>query len=381
MAEVIIFGAGKTGRGFIGYLCHSSGYTLTFVDKNEELVRQLNEEKQYKINILGDPAKNITLSNYHAFVSDDKRWMSHFCNASMAFVSVVGTNFPSLAPLLCKAIEKRYHLYPEQPFNIITCENYTSAAAYLRRLITGLCPNTSLQKWIHSHVGIVEAMVLCTSLDPSGDDHPLTINNQPFYELPCDAEAFRGDPPPLTGLKPLRNFSHQLERKIYTYNCINAIISYMGACKGYQWLWEAAEDKEILQVAHQAGQEISQALIAEYGFDPTEQAQWIQAAISKFSNRNIPDPIERNAADVRRKLSRNDRLTGPALLCLKHHITPSAIIKGMIAAFSYNDKGFSVLRYIEKEGVEKVIHEICGLDPGEPLFNLIVSSFHHSRTL
>lgn len=175
------------------------------------------------------------------------------------------------------------------------------------------------------------------------------------------------------GLKPLNNFSNQLRRKIYTYNCINAVITYLGARKGYTQLYEAGNDQEILVTARKAANETCQAQVAEFGFDSKEQEEWMNAALAKFADKNVPDPIERNGADPERKLGRDDRLIGPALLALKHRIYPEGLLAGIMACFDYRDtnKDSTIADMIREKGADFVLKEICGLSPNEELFMLI----------
>jgi mannitol-1-phosphate 5-dehydrogenase len=47
--KIVIFGAGRIGRSFIGQLFSRSGFEVVFVDINEELISRLNSDKQYKV--------------------------------------------------------------------------------------------------------------------------------------------------------------------------------------------------------------------------------------------------------------------------------------------------------------------------------------------
>ncbi|MEJ7679095.1 MAG: hypothetical protein WKG06_14815 [Segetibacter sp.] len=58
--------------------------------------------------------------------------------------------------------------------------------------------------------------------------------------------------------------------------------------------------------------------------------------MKKYTDPTINDQIERNANDTRRKLSKEERLVGPALLCLKHGRIPYAYAKAIAAAYYYN---------------------------------------------
>ena len=46
MSKIIVIGAGKTGRGFIGRLLQEADKEVVFVDKNEKLVKELKQQKE-----------------------------------------------------------------------------------------------------------------------------------------------------------------------------------------------------------------------------------------------------------------------------------------------------------------------------------------------
>jgi mannitol-1-phosphate 5-dehydrogenase len=227
------------------------------------------------------------------------------------------------------------------------------------------------------NVGFVEAMVLTTCLgpaDPKSD--PLSIRAQNSFRLPCDGDAFKGDSHWWTSrqwhtLEPLPNFARQLIRKIYTYNGINAVICYLGAELGHTDLAAAARDPRIVPLAKQAGDEAGAGLIGEYGFDAAEQERWCAAALAKFADASIPDPIARNAADPARKLARDDRLVGPALLALKHGREPEALACGIVAAANFRDEGKPSL-LTQHGSLERMLSEVCKLSPNEPLYQLVL---------
>ena len=57
--------------------------------------------------------------------------------------------------------------------------------------------------------------------------------------------------------------------------------------------------------------------------------------MAKYQDTAIRDPIERNARDPVRKLSRYDRLMGPTYLCLKHGLPCENLAVGVAAALRY----------------------------------------------
>lgn len=370
-ATALIFGAGKTGRGFAAHLAFLGGYEPILIDKDRQLVSRLLSAGRYAIRLLDEEKTVCTIRPAGVFAIDDPSWIAYFTATSLVFTAVFGNNLEALAASLLPAFEKRHSENPEQLLTIITCENLTDAAGILKRRVLGhLSPETA--RWAAEKTGFSESIILRTCLDAGPGDPALTVQAQNYFELPCDGDALKENLP-VYGLKPLPHFADQLRRKIYTYNCINAVITYLGAQKGYTQLYEAANDAEILATAEKAAHESSCAQQAEFGFDRGEQQEWVKAAFAKFADRNIPDPIVRNGADPIRKLGREDRLIGPALLALKHGIYPEGLLKGILASFSYYDpdKKQQLFDLIGKKGLPVVLQEVCGLSMQDELALLI----------
>ncbi len=131
------------------------------------------------------------------------------------------------------------------------------------------------------------------------------------------------------------NFERELTRKLFTYNCVNAMVCYLGYLAGYEWLADAANDQRIATLALQAGRESSAALVKAYNFQPEEQRQWCERALAKYQDETIRDPIERNARDPVRKLGRFERLLGPIHLCKEHDLPYDSLLIGVAAALQY----------------------------------------------
>jgi mannitol-1-phosphate 5-dehydrogenase len=367
----LIFGAGKTGRGFAAHLAFLGGYDIILVDKNEQLVSDLSATGQYEIQVLDNEERNCTIKTEAAYHIDDRSWQDKFVETSLVFTAVFGNNLEALAQDVAPALERRFVENHHALLTIITCENLTDAVGVLKKAVTKHL-DAEQETWLAQAVGFSESIIFRTCLEASADQSPLTIRAQNFFELPCDADEIK-EALTVYGLKPLKNFKHQLRRKIYTYNCINAVITYLGAQKGYTQLYEAGNDAEILAAASKAANETSRALIAEYSFDLKEQEEWTTAAFAKFADRNIPDPIDRNVADPERKLGREDRLIGPALLALKHGIYPAGLLTGIMACFDYEDpiKNYRIADKIRDYGPDHVLQEVCGLSKEEELFSII----------
>lgn len=294
--KVVIFGSGKTGRGFAAHLTHLGGFSVILVDRDKRLVDDLIRTGRYDIQVLGNQGNNCTIFPEAVYHIQDEGWIQEFSDSSLGMCSVFGNNLEDLSKFLAKGIKYRRRTNPDQAFNFITCENYAGAASFLRERLSDNLDNKT-RSWLNLKMGISESIILSTCIGPTKDQDPLTIRAQNFFELPCDGEAFKGELPGIYGLKPLSGFSNQLRRKIYTYNCINAVITYLGSQAGYNLLSEAGNDPDIVSIARKAARESSDAQIAEYAFDRNEQHNWEEAAFRKFADVHIPDTISRNGAD------------------------------------------------------------------------------------
>jgi mannitol-1-phosphate 5-dehydrogenase len=371
--EAVVFSAGKTARGFIAHLLTLSGYHITFVEKNPELVDALRKQGKYKVNVFGAPEKSLVIRDFVVLQSEEReRVREAVANASVIFISVGGQNLPHVAPLLAEALEGR-----AEPINIILAENYFEAGKILRtNLLEHIDP--AKREWLNKSVGIVEAAIMRTSTDFSEettDSEPLTLFVQNMWEMPTDKSAFVGEIPPIQGLAPKDNFQNGLVQKVFTYNAINAVITYLGNLKGYKLLRDAAHDEEILAVARAAASEANEALIKRYGFDRKEQQAMADSSIAKYQMKEIVDPVERNGRDPLRKLSRNDRLVGPACLALEYGIRPEAFSQAIAAGYHYVSPGdpasLIIQKLIREVGIREAVSRVSGIESNSPLTDMV----------
>jgi len=261
--SAVIFGAGKTGRGFIAHLLTLSGYRLTFVEKLPALVKLLRERASYNVRIMGSPDKDIVIAGFETLGTDEvERVAGAIAAAEVVFVSIGGPNLPQIAPQLAAGVRAAHSAGRTTPLNIILCENYFQPGRWLRALISEQLRDNE-RDWFHRNAGIVEALVLRSTVDPPEEAKaadPLSLNSQDTWEMPADREAFVGEIPAILWLAPKEGFQSGLIRKLYTYNSVNAVISYMGYMKGYAMLSEAANDPDIAEAAREAAREAGEAL-------------------------------------------------------------------------------------------------------------------------
>lgn len=326
--HAVIFGAGKVGRGFLAQLLYRAGWTFSLVDAHLESVKALRQNRGWStFNLSTEKIEWIQAEGVYHTSENLEQIIAH---ADLILTSMGATQLLNWAEEirvpLCKRLE-------EGKLDLILAENHPRPAFAVRKAL--MQNSTEKQsKLIEEQLGIAQAQVLRSCIEPLETQHPLTVQIQDHWTLPLDGDALKTDFT-IHGFEKMPDFERELTRKLFTYNCVNAMVCYLGYLAGYEWLADAANDARISAIALQAGQESSAALVAAYGFEPAEQREWCERALAKYQDKTIRDPIERNARDPIRKLGRFERLLGPIHLCKEHDLPHQSLLIGVAAALQY----------------------------------------------
>ena len=373
---VLIVGAGKIARGYVGHLVALAGHPITFVDVNEALVRLINERGGYQVHILGSPEKSMRVKNIQALHTGDAGVAQAVAETGLVFVSVGGPNLPAVGAALAAGISARRRAGGRK-LNIVCCENWRKPAEVLREALAAQLGDED-RAYLAERVGIAEATVLRSSIEPTEAQRaadPLAVQAQDYWELQIDAEALVEPLPEVMGLQPVEGFHAALERKLFTYNAGNAVIGYLGMRRGHQFLHEAATDPLILEAARGVYEESGAAICAKHGYTREEQAAFAAQSLRKYQDPKIADPVERQVRDPIRKLSRYDRLIGPASLALEYGIRPWNLALAIAAALQYDNPSdpaaVQLQRLIAERGLDAALREVCGIEPDGTLARLV----------
>ena len=376
--NVLIIGAGKIGRGFIAHLFYVSVYNIWLLDASKEVVDLLNKEKKYRVDLAGEE-NDITEYIFieAAFTLDDKTKVEEVIgNADIIASSVGAANIEKVAEYIRDILidAKR-----KEPLNWIICENATNPAKKIKTVLLQK-EDAEFEEFVRSKLGLIETQVLRTGMSAKEEillKEPLALRMQDWWTLPLDKDAFVGPIPEVKGFLPKANFSNELVRKLYTFNGTNGPIAYIGWANGYKIVHESA--LAYPEYFKEIQEESAFGLIKEFDLDQKEQLEFMALAMKKYTDPAINDQIERNAADTKRKLGKDERLAGPALLCLKHGKTPYAYAKAIAAAYHYNgsnDEGTKeVQQTIHQEGIEKAVKKFSCIDGSSELYHLILASY------
>ena len=193
MSRIIVIGAGKTGRGFIGRLLQEAEKEVVFIDKNETLVKQLNDAGEFEVRFFGGVREAYKVDKFVAYTWESEELDKVFTEETeLIFVSVGGQNLKEVGCELAKVLKEGRHYY------IITAENASKPSVTLREAIG------------RSNVTISESTVFCTTIEDEG----IHINSENYPYLQCNAELLEGYVPEVKTIKVISNFSDFLTRKL-----------------------------------------------------------------------------------------------------------------------------------------------------------------------
>ena len=112
--KIVIFGAGKIGRSFIGQLFGCSGYKVVFVDVDPVMISLLNLHGSYRVVIKGETEEEIIVPDVQAISALDKdKVIEAVATAGILAVSVGKNALEKSNPCCCfrpcKKTGKWYH--------------------------------------------------------------------------------------------------------------------------------------------------------------------------------------------------------------------------------------------------------------------------------
>lgn len=370
--HAVIWGAGKIGRGFLAEIFQDAGCTLTFIEYDKVLVQKLKDAGSYTIHkAIGlDIHSETIISGYNVYNSCSTLSISNALihNPVIAAIAVHPSAVPEVIRSMAPAIMHRARHSPFEPLDIILCINMPHPSAYCRKLLKELLPQ-DCHDYLDNQVGLIDSVVMriCPETPPQMlDKDPLMVLTNGFPQMPVDRYAFKGPVPSTDMLYLSENIQAEEIRKIYTLNMAHAILAYLGTFKGYTYVADCMQDPWIRHVVSAALDEAAYGLFREFNYTRDEMDIWNRQIIHSLENPVLMDSLKRLGADSSRKLGKQDRLCGPALLCIKHGIWPSAIIKGIAYGFNFmqaGDRGTEeVQAYLHQNDIDKAIRKFCNLE-------------------
>jgi mannitol-1-phosphate 5-dehydrogenase len=136
------FGAGNIGRGFIGQLLHESGYDITFVDIQDDLVDALKKDGHYEVILADEREERVPVDRVTALhsINEADEVSERLAEADLITTAVGPSVLPVLAPVIAKGLVERVRR-GGAPVNVIACENMIWASEALRGFVMEHVPD------------------------------------------------------------------------------------------------------------------------------------------------------------------------------------------------------------------------------------------------
>ncbi|MDD7305699.1 MAG: mannitol-1-phosphate 5-dehydrogenase [Peptoniphilaceae bacterium] len=377
MEKAIQFGAGNIGRGFIGYLLNKSGYEVIFADVFDNVVDQINTDKEYTIFIKDVKNEEIKVRGIAAVNSTKEDIINQIADASIITTAVGPLNLKKIAPSIAKGIEKRFKENKKAYLNIIACENAIKASESLQNFVYNNL-SESTKTYADKYVGFPNCSV-DRIVPPSKNANPLDVSVENYYEWNVEKSAFKGQIPQIYGMNLVDNLLAYIERKLFTLNTGHASTAYLGALKGYTTIDQAINDKTIEDKVRAIMQESGQALIKKFSFDKDQHFLYIEKIIKRFKNPYLKDDVKRVGREPLRKLSINERFIKPLNTALSYELPVDNLLEGIAAALHFtNEEDIQALEMqnkIKDLGLKEAIKDITEISD-ENLIEKIIKSYN-----
>ena len=365
MKKFVMYGAGNIGRGFIGQLFSESGYSVGFVDINKEVIGRLNQDKSYPVDIVSNEGiEERIVENAYGIDGTDIELVSEEIANCDIMATAIGVNvLKFIAKPIALGLKKRFERNAK-PLNIIICENLIGADAFLKGLIKEQLPEYADK--VESEVGFVEASIgrmVPVVPEEKKQGNPLRVYVEPYNILPVDKDAFKGEIPEVKNLYPFAPFNLFIERKLFMHNMSHAITAYLGALRGYKYIYEAIADFDIKYVASKALIQSATAVAKENKVEMDFLIAHAENLLFRFKNVELGDTVERVGRDTKRKLSSNDRLIGAIKLAEKHNLPCEYLCLGVAGGLLFkpdaDESSIEVSAFAKEFGVEKALEKYC----------------------
>lgn len=389
--EVLIIGAGNSGRGMLGEMFYQDGWDITFCDNDTALVDGLRSQGSYhvkKTNLSRQTSEIVEVKGFQMIdtVNEEEEYLGRLAHTKLIATALKPAAFDDVIRHLALAVKIRYQEKNSEIACIILGANYVGLLEYYQQGITAYLTREE-KAYFDTHIVLVMSIVNRKNLKPICEENwldPYTIigDDKPVLRVE-DLEAVRALDPFPSFFQPEKNLSAAMAIKIWSGNVVQCSMAFVALKKGMRTSYQAACDEDAARIAYHVALEAYHGVFREYHVEEADVEAHAREAIEVFRNNRFSDDLYRIAREPLRKMSRNDRFVGPALLCLKYGKMPYFIAKalayGFVIRIDSDPDWEKIASLVAEKGIRGAVCEICQLDDAEArdhtLIELIVDAY------
>lgn len=370
--KAVHFGAGNIGRGFIGAVLQDAGFFVTFADVNQSILDSLLQAGKYELTQLDQSAKSTTYKDFTALnsMTQVEELIEAISEADLVTASVGAGILPRLAATISAGIQARKN---PVPLVVMACENAINATDILQKAIEEIYVSPNGAVYCNTAVDRI------VPKQASGTEPNVSV--EPFCEWVIDNTNLKNVELSIPGATFVSDLMPFIERKLFTVNTGHLTVAYLGQLSGCETISESLAKPEVLQFTRRVLEETSKALILKHSFDSAKHAEYVEKTLSRLSNPAIDDDVERVGRQPLRKLSRNERLIGPAAFLAENGQIPVNLLGVVGAALRFESESDPEVAKLQdllnRLNPEELVLEVCGIEKSHPLFENLIQVFSH----
>lgn len=358
--NILIIGAGKLGKGFIGEAFNKAKWQVTFLDKDPRVIENLAKGSyQVKISTSKEVYSRVINNYQQILTSNEHKEVSSFLSTDLVMVPVYPDDLYSVFKYLIFDFENMKMKYPDKKLDIVLLTNKVHLVKKIEQYLKENL-DTNLYDWMQSHIFIRDAIIRRST--NAKTNYSLNLDSMAvaslLIETPLHVSLDQVD-----WMEPCENVPTLKEVKIYAINGPHATTAFFGKYKHYKTIPEAQQNQDIQYLVDKVTQQIYAACMKEFSLSSEEIDRLVKLPTLK---QEVPDSIKRVAYDPLRKLFNNDRLCGPIKLCEKYDLSHDGLDKAVALGLKYYDeddpKSIEMQNLIKEKGILSAIKEITGLD-------------------
>lgn len=395
MKKLVLFGAGKIGRSFIGQLFATSGFEVVFIDISESVIRELNRVNEYKVVIKSSqPDVIINVSNVRGVLgSEIEKVAEELSVCDIAAISVGQKGLPQVIKTLAKGLILRQKKFGRKPLDIILAENMHNADKYVKNI---LCSIVGSDYPVDDLVGLIETSIgKMVPIMPQEEQEKdkLMVYAEPYNTLILDKKAFKNPIPDVKGLAPKDNMKAWVDRKSHIHNFGHAAAAYTGflADPSVEYLADTLKIPAVKKFTRSAMMQSADVLMRKYPgeFTSAKLTNHIDDLLNRFENHALGDTVFRVGCDLKRKLHRDDRILSPLIDGTQTRSPVDKIVLTFIYGLRFRAKDengnmfpgdMEFSKILDNNGLAYILSDLCSLSPDadRKVFNLILSTYRQS---
>lgn len=365
--KAVHFGAGNIGRGFVGLILHEAGYEVVFADVAEGLISQIQAADSYTVHVVGDAPTDIVVDGFRGVNSAQapEALTAELADADIVTTAVGAHILRFVAPNIAAGIAARPAGAPK--IAVMACENAINGTDILEAEIRKAYQGDDLDERAVFANTAVDRIVPAQAADAG-----LDVTVETFYEWVVDRTPFGGSEPAVPGATYVDDLSPFIERKLFTLNTGHATTAWLGWAAGIEKISDAIADEGVRAEVAGVLAETSALLVAKHGFAEDVQAAYREKILTRFANPYLPDTVERVGRGPIRKLSRHDRVIGPAAELAERGMDSAHLMGAFAAALAFTPEGDDEVAQLQTilagSDADAATAEITGLTADHPLY-------------